>query len=94
MARLPFHKVKLGHFLKFAYICTCNKQIEEAAEHLKELARKVDESKMGKPTFLMVLTCLKCRGQQNWILLPSAFYLVKQLSAMLTCWGSLQRSSC
>ena len=33
-----------------------NKQIEEAAEHLKELARKVDESKMGKPAFLMVLT--------------------------------------
>lgn len=33
-----------------------NKQIEEAAEHLKELARKVDESKMGKPSFLMVLT--------------------------------------
>lgn len=33
-----------------------NKQIEEAAEHLKELARKVDESKMGKPLFLMVLT--------------------------------------
>ena len=52
----PFLKVKLGHFLKFAYICTCNKQIEEAAEHLKELARKVDETKMGKPTFLMVLT--------------------------------------
>ena len=33
-----------------------NKQIEEAAEHLKKLARKVDETKMGKPTFLMVLT--------------------------------------
>ena len=33
-----------------------NKQIEEAAEHLKELARKVDDSKMGKPAFLMVLT--------------------------------------
>ena len=33
-----------------------NKQIEEAAEHLKELARKVDDSKMGKSAFLMVLT--------------------------------------
>ncbi|MBR5716678.1 MAG: ATP-binding protein [Bacteroidales bacterium] len=33
-----------------------NKQIEEAAEHLKELALKVDEKKMGKPAFLMILT--------------------------------------
>lgn len=33
-----------------------NKQIEEAALHLQELARKVDEEKMGKPAFLMVLT--------------------------------------
>jgi len=33
-----------------------NSQIEEAATHLKELARKVDESKMGKPSFMMVLT--------------------------------------
>lgn len=33
-----------------------NKQIDEAAEHLKELACKVDEAKMGKPTFMMVLT--------------------------------------
>ena len=33
-----------------------NKQIDEAAEHLKELACKVNEAKMGKPTFMMVLT--------------------------------------
>lgn len=33
-----------------------NKQIEEAALHLQTLAQKVDESKMGKPSFLMVLT--------------------------------------
>lgn len=33
-----------------------NKQIEEAAQHLQELARKVDEEKMGHPSFLMVLT--------------------------------------
>lgn len=32
------------------------KQIEEAAEHLKELERKVNDEKMGKPSFLMVLT--------------------------------------
>ena len=32
------------------------RQIDEAAEHLKELARKVNEEKMGKPSFLMVLT--------------------------------------
>ena len=39
-------EVKLGH-----------KQIEEAAENLKKLALKVDQEKMGKPSFLMVLTC-------------------------------------
>ena len=39
-------EVKLGH-----------KQIEEAAENLKKLANKVDLEKMGKPSFLMVLTC-------------------------------------
>lgn len=33
-----------------------NKQIEEAALHLQELARKVNDEKMGKPSFLMVLT--------------------------------------
>lgn len=33
-----------------------NKQIEEAAMHLQELARKVDEERMGRPAFLMVLT--------------------------------------
>lgn len=33
-----------------------NKQIEEAAEHLKQLARNVDAEKMGQPSFLMVLT--------------------------------------
>lgn len=33
-----------------------SRQIEEAAEHLKELAAKVDNEKMGKPSFLMVLT--------------------------------------
>ena len=33
-----------------------NKQIEEAAENLKKLANKVDLDKMGKPSFLMVLT--------------------------------------
>ena len=33
-----------------------NKQIEEAASHLQELARKVNDEKMGKPSFLMVLT--------------------------------------
>ena len=39
-------EVKLGH-----------KQIEEAAENLKKVAQKVDQEKMGKPSFLMVLTC-------------------------------------
>ena len=39
-------EVKLGH-----------KQIEEAAENLKKLANKVDLEKMGKPSFLMVVTC-------------------------------------
>ncbi len=38
-------EVKLGH-----------KQIEEAAESLKKLVEKVDTDKMGKPSFLMVLT--------------------------------------
>ena len=33
-----------------------NKQIEEAVKHLKELARKIDDEKMGKPSFLMVVT--------------------------------------
>ncbi len=33
-----------------------NKQIEEAALHLQELTQKVDGEKMGKPSFLMVLT--------------------------------------
>ena len=33
-----------------------NRQIEEAAEHLLQLSRKVDDEKMGKPSFLMVLT--------------------------------------
>lgn len=33
-----------------------NKQIEEAAENLKKLANKVDMDKMGKPSFLMILT--------------------------------------
>lgn len=33
-----------------------SRQIEEAAGNLQELARKVNEEKMGKPTFLMVLT--------------------------------------
>lgn len=33
-----------------------NKQIEEAAKHLQKLARKVDDEKMGKPSFLMILT--------------------------------------
>lgn len=33
-----------------------NKQIEEAAEHLKQLAQNVDVEKMGQPSFLMVLT--------------------------------------
>ena len=33
-----------------------NKQIDEAADHLQELARKVNEEKMGQPSFLMVLT--------------------------------------
>jgi len=32
------------------------KQIEEASRHLQELARKVNDEKMGKPSFLMVLT--------------------------------------
>ena len=32
------------------------KQIDEASEHLQELARKVNDEKMGKPSFLMVLT--------------------------------------
>jgi hypothetical protein len=30
--------------------------IDEAADHLQELARKVNEEKMGQPSFLMVLT--------------------------------------
>lgn len=33
-----------------------NKQTEEAAKHLQELARKVNDEKMGKPSFLIVLT--------------------------------------
>ena len=33
-----------------------SRQIEEASEHLKELASKVDSEKMGSPSFLMVLT--------------------------------------
>ena len=33
-----------------------NKQIEEAACHLQELARKVNDEKMGSQSFLMVLT--------------------------------------
>ena len=33
-----------------------NKQVEEAALHLQTLVQKVDDSKMGKPSFLMVLT--------------------------------------
>ena len=33
-----------------------NKQIEEASENLKKMANKVDMDKMGKPSFLMVLT--------------------------------------
>lgn len=33
-----------------------NKQIEEAAENLKKMVGKVDMDKMGKPSFLMVLT--------------------------------------
>ena len=33
-----------------------NKQTEEAATHLRELAKKVDEERMGSPSFLMVLT--------------------------------------
>ena len=33
-----------------------NKQIDEAASHLQELARKVNDEKMGAPSFLMVLT--------------------------------------
>ena len=33
-----------------------NKQIEEASEHLQELAKKVNDEKMGKPSFLMVIT--------------------------------------
>lgn len=31
-------------------------KIEEAAENLKKLAAKIDTEKMGKPSFLMVLT--------------------------------------
>ncbi|MDD4604431.1 MAG: DUF4143 domain-containing protein [Bacteroidales bacterium] len=33
-----------------------NKQIEEASENLKKMANKVDMDKMGRPSFLMVLT--------------------------------------
>ncbi|MFA6951449.1 MAG: DUF4143 domain-containing protein [Lentimicrobiaceae bacterium] len=33
-----------------------NKQIEDAAQNLKKLVDKVDMDKMGKPSFLMVLT--------------------------------------
>ena len=33
-----------------------SRQIEDASEHLKELASKVDNKKMGSPSFLMVLT--------------------------------------
>ena len=33
-----------------------SRQIEEAAAHLTEIARKIDEEKMGRPSFLMVLT--------------------------------------
>lgn len=33
-----------------------SRQIEEAAVHLTEIARKIDAEKMGQPSFLMVLT--------------------------------------
>ncbi len=33
-----------------------SRQIEEAAKHLKELAAKINQEKMGQPSFLMVLT--------------------------------------
>lgn len=33
-----------------------NKQIEEAASHLLALQAKIDDEKMGKPSFLMILT--------------------------------------
>ena len=33
-----------------------NKQIEDAAQNLKKLVDKIDMDKMGKPSFLMVLT--------------------------------------
>ena len=42
-----------------------NKQIEEAAAHLLELAKKVDDEKMGKPSFLMVLTGGEFAYQRN-----------------------------
>lgn len=32
------------------------KQIEEAAAHLIKLSEKIDTDKMGKPSFMMVLT--------------------------------------
>lgn len=35
---------------------TGSKEIEEAAEHLNKLSDTVDTSKIGRPSFLMVLT--------------------------------------
>ena len=34
----------------------CNKQIDEAAENLLALKARIDEDKMGKPSFLMIIT--------------------------------------
>lgn len=47
------------------------KQVEEGAAHLLKLASRVDDSKEGAPSFLMVLT-----GQQAAYRRPDGVYVV------------------
>ena len=48
-----------------------SKEIEEAAKHLLELKDKVDSSKVGEPSFLMILT-----GGQYAYRRPDGVYIV------------------
>lgn len=48
-----------------------SKEIEEAAEHLLELKKRVDTSKVGEPSFLMILT-----GGQYAYRRPDGVYIV------------------
>jgi predicted AAA+ superfamily ATPase len=41
------------------------KEIETAAEHLKNLRDKINMSKMKEPSFLMVLTCTELGYRRN-----------------------------